>query len=283
MPSCPVCNHNMTVRKEWLWRCPSCGFLSSTLSAGAGPSVVGIEALRQMNFETLLDRLERISPLAEKTLLEVGCSTGLFLDAASRRGAKVTGVEPEKEKVSQARSKGFEIIGEFFPEALPAGQTFDVIVFNDVFEHLPDPVVALHACAAHLNPDGILVLNLPDSKGMLYFIANTIDRLGIDEPLKRLWQMDFPSPHLSYFNRDNLKTLSMTKAGLELVHQSSLKTLTTAGLKDRINATINRSALRLMMYIGLLILVPLQCMLPSDILLQIYRKKRSPIDGQSAS
>ncbi len=269
---CPVCTSDMAMRKEWLWRCGACGFLFSTLSADAGTGVEGLEALRRMNFETLLDRLEQLSPLAGKTLLEVGCSTGLFLDAANRRGAKVVGIEPEKEKAVQARSKGFDVIEGFFPDSLSEGQTFDVIVFNDVFEHLPDPAAAMGFCKKCLNPEGLLVLNLPDSNGMLYFIANILDRLGMDGPLNRLWQKDFASPHISYFNGGNLKKLAEARDDFKLVHQSSLKAMTMEGLKDRINSSVSGGVQRLITYSGLMILVPLQQILPSDILLQIYKR-----------
>ncbi len=269
---CPVCNHNMMPQKAWLWGCQRCGFISSTLSAGAGTGVEGLLTLRRMNFETLLDRVGRITPLGGLTLLEVGCSTGLFLEASSRRRAKVIGVEPEREKARVARSKGFEVIDGFFPECLPAEQNFDIIAFNDVFEHLPQPSAALRVCELRLNPGGLLILNLPDSDGILYSAAEILERLGIDAALERLWQKNFASPHVSYFNRYNLKKLVAAQTGLDLVHESCLRTMTAKGLKDRI-ATSVREPLASLVRMGLLALVPLQRILPSDILLQVYKKR----------
>lgn len=62
--------------------------------------------------------------------------------------------------------------------------------------------------------------------------------------------------------------LAVEKIGFSLVHESSLRTMTADGLKDRIGS----SAAGLIMRAGLLALVPLQGALPSDILLQVYKK-----------
>ena len=45
---------------------------------------------------------------------------------------------------------------------------FDAIIFNDVFEHLPDPIDAIVAVERLLADDGILVLNLPSSDGLFF-------------------------------------------------------------------------------------------------------------------
>lgn len=269
--NCAVCNTGMEQGKEWLWRCPACEFLASTHASGAGTGVEGLEGLRRQNFETLLDRLETHMPLAGKTLIEIGCSGGLFLEAAALRGACVSGIEPEDEKANAARAKGFVIESGLFPDALSPSQTFDVIAFNDVFEHLPRPANAVQACARCLNPGGILVLNLPDSEGALYRMASLLDRLGFHGPLERLWQVGFPSPHVSYFNRYNLAKLVEGKTGLGLIHTSALRTWCTAGLKDRIAASYS-DPLATLIYVSLLVLLPLQSVLPADILLQFYRK-----------
>ena len=42
-----------------------------------------------------------------------------------------------------------------------APASFDVIVLNDVLEHLPDPERTMAHCAGLLKPDGLLVIQTP--------------------------------------------------------------------------------------------------------------------------
>jgi 2-polyprenyl-3-methyl-5-hydroxy-6-metoxy-1,4-benzoquinol methylase len=236
---------------------------------GVGAGFEGLEPLRRHNFEVLLGRLEKYFPLAGAEMLEIGCSSGLFLEMAGRRKIKATGLEPDPVRAAEARAKGADVIQGFFPEALPEGEKFDIIVFNDVFEHLPEPVAALGICENRLKAGGVLVLNLPDSNGFFYRLADIMDRCGCCIFLDRLWQKDFPSPHLAYFNGENLKKLAEGHAVLECVHTSRLPSVTLSGLKGRI---LNGGAGGWLLYAGILMLLPLQRLLPSDILLQFYRK-----------
>lgn len=54
----------------------------------------------------------------------------------------------------------------YFPDTLQQNEAFDVIVVNDVIDHIPKIGDALSACVARLNPEGLLVLNLPTSMGL---------------------------------------------------------------------------------------------------------------------
>jgi SAM-dependent methyltransferase len=262
----------MTSRKEWLHECRGCKYLCSDLTPNSGPSFVEVDVLRRKNFETLLDRIERITPVRDRSILEVGCSTGLFLDAAQRRGARVLGIEPVKEKADIALSKGLNVVLGFFPEVLPPEHRYDLIVFNDVFEHLPDPGRMLEICEHRLNAGGLLVLNLPCSSGLFYGVANLLDSAGLADPLERLWQKSFPSPHISYFNSRNLQNLVQKRTSLGLIHQSSLRTLTANGLHARIR-TSTKEPMATLIFIATLVLVLFQSFLPADILLQIYKKQ----------
>jgi SAM-dependent methyltransferase len=158
-----------------------------------------------------------------------------------------------------------------FPEALIPGETFDIVAFNDVFEHLPEPALTLQACEIIINPGGLLILNVPDSDGVLYFIASALAKARLPGPLRRLWQVELPSPHVSYFNRSNLQALVGSHTHLKKVHDGRLQTVTAQGLRERIGTKMPRS-LAITLHLGLLPLVAVQDLLPSDILLQIYVK-----------
>src|SRR5262249_33248488 len=136
---CEACGDRMRRAGAWVVACPSCGFLASTLTPGIGTGVDGLEALRRRNYERMLDRIERLRPLKGARVLEVGSQWAWFPAAAERRGASTHGIDPETANAERARAAGLRIDNGFFPDDLTAEGLYDIIVFNDVFEHVPAP------------------------------------------------------------------------------------------------------------------------------------------------
>ncbi|MDH0866846.1 class I SAM-dependent methyltransferase [Mitsuaria sp. GD03876] len=98
-------------------------------------------------------------------LLDVGCNTGAFGEAvkAARPGTEVWGVEPDAGAAERAGHHLDHVMQGYFGAGLtlPEGH-FDVIVFNDVLEHMPDPWAALNHAAPLLAPGGQVVVSLPN-------------------------------------------------------------------------------------------------------------------------
>ncbi|HEY8622964.1 MAG TPA: class I SAM-dependent methyltransferase [Casimicrobiaceae bacterium] len=286
--SCSVCDtHMRPLRHEWCFACPVCGFLASNLSPHIGDGQVAdvideeqreiaLVSLRKKNFERILDRVDAMTDPSRRSLLEVGCAHGWFLDAAAKRGYEVHGIEPDAPIGALASSKGHDVAIGFFAGALTPGARYDVIVFNDVFEHLPDPRAALVACRQRLQPGGLLVLNLPNSGGALFRIATLLDRLGISGPHERMWQKGFPSPHLSYFHPGALTRLA-GREGFAEIYRGTLDSLDRRGLWQRLRLD-RRSSLRgaLVRWLGIVVASPLLGWFPSDMALQIYKPANTP-------
>ena len=129
------------------------GFFILRWEAGAG--IDGLEALRRANFELLLDRLENQGSIRGKRLLEVGSARGWFLEAAGKRGADVRGIEPEAENARVAQDHGLSVETGLFPQDLEDRGPYDLIVFNDVFEHIPQPSNLIGEVADLLSPGGL--------------------------------------------------------------------------------------------------------------------------------
>jgi SAM-dependent methyltransferase len=136
---------------------------------------------------------------------------------------------------AMARRNGAHVIEGYFPNALPPEERFDVITFNDVFEHLPDFNRMVENIRAHLTSGGILVINIPVSEGAVFRLSRAAARLGLKGPLARMWQQGLPSPHLSYFSTSTLTRL-MERHGLKLVKSGPLTSIVTDGFYERIRA-----------------------------------------------
>lgn len=98
-------------------------------------------------------------------ILEVGCAHGGYVALLGWAGFEAVGSELDEGVCALARSTfGVEVRrGPVESLDFKAG-SFDVIVLNDVIEHLPDPVATLRACAALLAKDGFLVVQTPEYK-----------------------------------------------------------------------------------------------------------------------
>ena len=100
-----------------------------------------------------------------KTLLDVGCSTGFFLDIARSAGWDTFGIEPGLEEGAEASRRGHKVFGESVDQ-LSIAERFDAITLWDVFEHIPEPHQFLESISQLLAPDGILYMQIPNSSGL---------------------------------------------------------------------------------------------------------------------
>jgi ubiquinone/menaquinone biosynthesis C-methylase UbiE len=98
-------------------------------------------------------------------LLDIGCSTGLFLHTMETKyGWKTHGVELSEYSSRIAIEKyHLNVFQGTLEQASYASNYFDAVTLWDVLEHLPDPSSTLHEIKRILKTDGILVLRVPNS------------------------------------------------------------------------------------------------------------------------
>jgi 2-polyprenyl-3-methyl-5-hydroxy-6-metoxy-1,4-benzoquinol methylase len=98
----------------------------------------------------------------QRTILDVGCATGVFLAAGDDNWRKV-GVELTAEAAHQARTQfGLQVHqGSIDDISLPSG-CFDVVTMWDVLEHVHHPVHTLQQVRTLLRSDGVLVVRVPN-------------------------------------------------------------------------------------------------------------------------
>jgi SAM-dependent methyltransferase len=96
-------------------------------------------------------------------LLEIGCATGLFLDAMWRTGSwQVQGVDVSAKAVECARETfGLDVFHGSVTEAHLSDDEFDAVVMWDVLEHVHSPRETLLEIRRILKPDGVLIFRVP--------------------------------------------------------------------------------------------------------------------------
>lgn len=94
-------------------------------------------------------------------LLDVGCGTGYFLEAAAGR-FDVAGLDPSPQAVAFCASRRLADVRAGGVEDLAQlDRRFDAVTFFDVIEHLPDDVDALRLARAVLRPGGQVFVTVP--------------------------------------------------------------------------------------------------------------------------
>lgn len=108
--------------------------------------------------------MQRFVPIDARRLLDVGCHTGAFgLALKQRQDIEVWGVEPSTGPAGVAATRIDHVLAEVLgtDSKLPDAY-FDVIVFNDVLEHIESPWDMLNLVKRWLAPGGVLVVSLPN-------------------------------------------------------------------------------------------------------------------------
>lgn len=129
-------------------------------------------------------------------LLDYGCATGEFLLRAKSKGIATMGFEPDGAAREKARRKGVTVV-EKTEDLLDNDSLgrFDVITLWHVLEHIPDLDAVKLLFQKLLNPDGLLVVAVPEYKS---FDARFY---------KEDWAAwDLPR-HLNHFEKDTLLQL----------------------------------------------------------------------------
>jgi heptosyltransferase-2 len=147
-----------------------------------------------------------------RTILEIGCSYGFFLDAARRQGWKVDGVELGEYAGKYAREElGLPVrTGTLFDLPQEYGACFAAIVAWHVLEHEPDPLGLLNRAHELLRPGGIIGLRVPNMESWVARLAGPH------------WQWLSPPEHIYLFSAHTLSRL-LTKAGFEVVLTDSAR------------------------------------------------------------
>ena len=91
------------------------------------------------------------------SLLDIGCSSGLFLDLAKDIGYKTYGIELNKLELDIASSKGHTVLGLPVQDA-QFDTSFDVITLWDVFEHIKNGIDHLKYLSSILSDNGLVFL-----------------------------------------------------------------------------------------------------------------------------
>ncbi len=186
-PSCPICGDNIKIlsygRQQYLvgegkvpsiiYRCKKCDFnfrkfdcplTEVTTHFKVAPYSTGDveqrwQRKREGFYRFLLDMLSK--PTEEKSLLDIGCAFGHFLDCAAQRGYRPFGVEISDDMADLLRKRrNYPVSSRPLSDLQLPEKQFDVITFVDSFYYFENPLETLNQCYNLLKPGGELLMRV---------------------------------------------------------------------------------------------------------------------------
>lgn len=107
-----------------------------------------------------------------KFILEIGCGEGNFGHAIGEKyDAEVWGIEPTESYANKAKQKLHKVYIDTVENALEElpQHKFDLIVANDVLEHLVDPYTVLKTFHKNLAKQGRVISSIPNMRNFHVF------------------------------------------------------------------------------------------------------------------
>lgn len=177
--------------------------MSAVYKSGNMPGGAGrIETERyQKLFDLLVPHINKKS-----RILDVGCAMGGFLDFLNGKGLEnLSGIDLTKNFVDHVNRNVIYKIKHGSAESIPfEDNSFDLLVVNQVIEHLVSPAIAFKEAKRVLVNGGLLFLGVPDAL-----------RYNNTNPFDFYWLLI--RDHIQHFDMEHLKMLAALE-GFELVN-----------------------------------------------------------------
>jgi SAM-dependent methyltransferase len=118
-------------------------------------------------------------------VLDIGAGRGGFVRLACDRGLRAMALDAEPTAPAYWRSSGTGgVLADAFHLPFRDG-SFDVVRMKELLEHVSDPRRLLHAAAALLGPNGLVIAHVPSPYSQLYPQGNFWDDYTHVRPLSR--------------------------------------------------------------------------------------------------
>jgi len=157
-----------------------------------------------------------------RSVVDVGCGVGNFLEFAGRQGWTSTGYDVDSDAVKTAQARG--LMAALDPEDLDRlveDGSVDAGTLWDVVEHLADPAPVLLRLASKIRPGGALVIETPDADFPVRPVVRWLRSIsgGRIKLAGRMYYWE----HKIYFTVEGLRRL-LRRVGCEVVwitHENS--------------------------------------------------------------
>lgn len=145
----------------------------------------------------IIKRVLKLKPQS-RTLLDIGCGAGFFLEEAMEQGIQVSGIEPSKKLAKLARNRlkipvyNSELTTEIVRKM---SLKFDVILISHLIEHISNPHLFMRLVNQLLNKNGLLVIETQNINSFQYLLE------------KENYTFYIPPEHLCFYSLKTFRYL----------------------------------------------------------------------------
>lgn len=206
-------------------------FYKQQYAEGAYKGYLDARPLKLRTFDRRLDAILRTVP-ASGRVLDVGCASGAFVEAARKRGLDAWGVEQVPDAVfgAPAAVRPYLFVKNVEREELEG--EYGLVTFFDVLEHMREPRVFLRRVRSLLRPGGFIALTCPDRTHLLRYLMG------------KRWPHFQPFQHFHLFGGSDLRSF-LEQGGFDVLEQRRVgKVLTWEYLSGQLeanNASLSRA------------------------------------------
>jgi SAM-dependent methyltransferase len=136
------------------------------------------------------------SAISDSLLIDIGSSSGVFLEEAKKIFPNVVGIEPSIAACKLMKEKNIPCINGYFSRNMFEAESVDVFYSSQVFEHLSDPLSCLKDVYHVCKKGAVGILEVPDGQ-----------KIWQDKIFYSIW-----GEHINYFSPLSLNLLA-SRAG----------------------------------------------------------------------
>lgn len=151
-------------------------------------------------------------PKNASKILEIGCGEGNFIEQLVSETTETWGVEPDISSADIAKTKIFKVLVGTLDQVLDElpENYFDVIVLNDVLEHLLEPWDDLKLLKSKLKDQGAVVTSIPNVR-----YSKNLFKMIFKRDWKYTEDLTLDRTHFRFFTKKSIKRM-FREAGYQI-------------------------------------------------------------------
>lgn len=123
-------------------------------------------------------RILELINFKDQTILEIGCGLGTLLKLIPLSAKYKFGTESNQFAVNHCRSSGLNVVLHSRTDKLPfPSSKFNVVIMNEVIEHLADPTMSMLEIYRVMKPKGKLIITTPNKN----WLVSNLDKTHLSE------------------------------------------------------------------------------------------------------